>query len=98
MTRRKKKQEGWQKVGADAGRGGQLRKEDCSAPRCQGAGWKWKEAVRVVGCLREMVKLERGSENTKTDRALEREVSEITLAEGRETKMEYNAASCEDWI
>jgi len=34
-----------------------------------------------------MPELERGSENKKKDRALERQISERTLAEGRETKM-----------
>lgn len=50
----------------------------------EGSGRKWS---KVVGCLKEMLKLERGSETGETGRALEREVSERTLAEGRKTKM-----------
>lgn len=38
MTRREKKREGWQKGGVDVEKGGQLCKEDCSVPQCQGAG------------------------------------------------------------
>lgn len=45
------------------------------------------EVAKVVGCLREMQKLESGSEDKSKDRALECEVSEKVLVEARETQV-----------